>query len=403
RVSKPATRACGASTKKEQHGVHPKPPPCRRSGRTRCWPRSSGAARGAKRAIPGIPPVETAARHDRLRGRARAAPARAQHRAARDGRRAGRAGSRRHRASVVLRFRRIGADRACDPLRAVPRIDHVALARAGSDAVDGRSFRAGHRRAIRAVHPRMIAMFAAIVFAKHLYGGLGRNIFNPAMVGYAVVLIAFPLALARWPSPEPLAAHTLGVGDLLQTIFGGHLPASQGFDTLSQATPLDTVKIEAARGYTLAEIRGDPVFGDFGGKGWEWIADWYALGGFYLLWRRVIHWQVPVALLGTTILLTVPAWIADPDVNPLPLQHVFSGGLMLAAFFIATDPVTGAATPRGRLIFGAGVAALTLAIRRWGTYPDGVAFAVLLMNACVPLLDRITIPRAYGHGRAHDE
>ena len=248
-----------------------------------------------------------------------------------------------------------------------------------------------------------IAMFAAIVFAKHLYGGLGRNIFNPAMVGYAVVLIAFPLALARWPSPEPLAAHTLGVGDLLQTIFGGHLPASQGFDTLSQATPLDTVKIEAARGYTLAEIRVDPVFGDFGGKGWEWIADWYALGGFYLLWRRVIHWQVPVALLGTTILLTVPAWIADPDVNPLPLQHVFSGGLMLAAFFIATDPVTGAATPRGRLIFGAGVAALTLAIRRWGTYPDGVAFAVLLMNACVPLLDRITIPRAYGHGRAHDE
>ena len=246
-----------------------------------------------------------------------------------------------------------------------------------------------------------VAMFAAIVFAKHLYGGLGRNLFNPAMVGYVVVLLAFPLALARWPAPAPLATHTLAFGDLLQAIFGGH--PSQAFDTLAQATPLDTVKIEAARGFTLAEIRDNPVFGDYGGKGWEWIANWYALGGFYLLWRRVIHWQVPVGVLGATILLTVPAWIVDPDVNPLPLQHVFSGGLMLAAFFIATDPVTGAATPRGRLVFGAGVAALTLAIRRWGAYPDGVAFAVLLMNACAPLLDRVTIPRAYGHGRSRHE
>lgn len=247
-----------------------------------------------------------------------------------------------------------------------------------------------------------IAMFAAIVFAKHLYGGLGRNIFNPAMVGYVVVLIAFPLALARWPAPAPLATHALDLGDTLLGIFGGHLPPDLNWDTLAQATPLDTVKIEAARGYTLAEIRNHPVFGDFGGKGWEWIANWYALGGLYLLWRRVIHWQAPVALLGATIALTVPAWIVDPDVNPLPLQHVFSGELMLTAFFIATDPVTGAATPRGRLIFGAGVATLTLAIRRWGAYPDGVAFAVLLMNACVPLLDRLTIPRVYGHGRRRD-
>ncbi|MEO7148695.1 MAG: RnfABCDGE type electron transport complex subunit D [Rhodanobacteraceae bacterium] len=248
-----------------------------------------------------------------------------------------------------------------------------------------------------------VAMFAAIVFAKQLYGGLGRNIFNPAMAGYVVVLIAFPLALARWPAPAPLAAHTLDFGDTLHAIFSGHLPMNMSWDTLAQATPLDTVKIEAARGYTLAEIRNNPVFGDFGGKGWEWIANWYALGGLYLLWRRVIHWQVPVALLGATILLTVPAWIVDPDVNPLPLQHVFSGGLMLAAFFIATDPVTGATTPRGRLVFGAGVAALTLAIRRWGAYPDGVAFAVLLMNACVPLLDRITKPRVYGYGRRHHD
>src|SRR5690606_33499466 len=122
----------------------------------------------------------------------------------------------------------------------------------------------------------------------------------------------------------------------------------------------------------------------------------------FLLYKRVIHWQVPTATLGTVILLTLPFWLAEPDVHPFPLQHVFSGALVLAAFFIATDPVSGCTTPRGRLIFGAGVAVITLAIRRWGSYPDGVAFAVLLMNAAAPWIDLHTRPRIYGEGRRPD-
>ncbi len=153
------------------------------------------------------------------------------------------------------------------------------------------------------------------------------------------------------------------------------------------------------QGATLAEIRGNPAFGDFGGQGWEWVANFFALGGLFLLWKRIIPWQVPVATLGTVLLLALPFWLYEPDLHPSPLQHVFSGGLVLAAFFIATDPLTGCTTPRGRLLFGAGVAALTLAIRRWGVFPDGVAFAVLLMNCAAPWIDRQTRPRILGEAR----
>jgi electron transport complex protein RnfD len=241
----------------------------------------------------------------------------------------------------------------------------------------------------------LVAMFAAIVVAKQLFGGLGHNLFNPAMVGYAVVLICFPRELTLWVSP--LTTETLTLGEALNAIFGGTLPPT--WDTISSPTPLDTVRTLTLKDMMMPEIRGNPLFGDFGGKGWEWIANWYALGGFYLLWRRVIRWQVPVGVLGSVIALSLPFWLSDPDRHPFPLQHVFSGGLMLAAFFIATDPVTGATTPRGRLLFGAGVGVLTLVIRRWGEYPDGVAFAVLLMNCVAPLLDRFTQPRIFGQGK----
>ncbi|MEE4329643.1 MAG: RnfABCDGE type electron transport complex subunit D, partial [Wenzhouxiangella sp.] len=131
--------------------------------------------------------------------------------------------------------------------------------------------------------------------------------------------------------------------------------------------------------------------------GWEWIANWYLIGGLWLVYRRVISWHVPVAVLATTILISTPMWLLGPDTNPSPLQHVFSGALVMAAFFIATDPVSGCATLRGKLLFGAGVAVITLAIRRFGGFPDGVAFAVLLMNMMAPLIDRYTRPRTYGH------
>jgi len=241
-----------------------------------------------------------------------------------------------------------------------------------------------------------IAMLFAIVFAKHLYGGLGQNVFNPAMVGYVVVLISFPQAMTAWLPPLALAEHGLGLLDSLFTIFSGRVPVEGGWDAITLATPLDTLKTGVESGRMVPEIRNSPIFGDYGGLGWEWVANWFALGGLFLLYKRVISWQVPLAVIGGVILLSLPFWLADPDSNPFPLQHVFSGALVLAAFFIATDPVSGCVSNKGRLIFGAGVAIITLVIRRWGGYPDGVAFAVLLMNMAAPLIDRYTRPRMYG-------
>ena len=241
-----------------------------------------------------------------------------------------------------------------------------------------------------------IAMLFAIGFAKHLYGGLGQNVFNPAMVGYVVVLISFPQAMTAWLPPVALSDHPLDLSDILQTIFTGQVPLQGGWDVLTQATPLDTLKTGVESGRMVSEIRNSPIFGDYGGLGWEWIANWFALGGLFLLYRRIISWQVPLAVIGSVILLSLPFWLADPDSNPFPLQHVFSGALVMAAFFIATDPVSGCVSNKGRLIFGAGVGIITLVIRRWGGYPDGVAFAVLLMNMAAPLIDRYTRPRIYG-------
>jgi electron transport complex protein RnfD len=241
-----------------------------------------------------------------------------------------------------------------------------------------------------------VGMFFAIVIAKHLYGGLGNNVFNPAMVGYVVVLISFPQAMTQWLPPMALSQTSLGLWESTYTIFTGHLPATMLWDAVSQATPLDTIRTGISKGLTVEEIRNSELFGNFGGMGWEWIANWYALGGMWLLWRRIISWHVPVAMVGSVLLLGSIAYLADPGSNPVPLQHVFSGALLLGAFFIATDPVSGCTSNRGRMLFGAGVGILTLLIRRWGGYPDGVAFAVLVMNMAAPLIDRYTIPRYYG-------
>ena len=243
----------------------------------------------------------------------------------------------------------------------------------------------------------LTGMVFAIVVAKHLYGGLGYNLFNPAMVGFAAVIIAFPLDLSQWLAPRQLSPGLPGLADTAVAIFTGSLPEAMSWDAITAATPLDALKTGVAENRLVTEIRSAEIFGDFGGLGWEWIANLYALGGLWLMWRRVISWHVPVATLLTVVAVSTPLWLAGPDVNPSPPQHIFSGALVLAAFFIATDPVSGCSTMKGRLIFGAGVAVLTLAIRRFGGYPDGVAFAVLLMNMAVPMIDRLTRPRTYGH------
>lgn len=242
-------------------------------------------------------------------------------------------------------------------------------------------------------------VFFAIVIAKHLYGGLGYNLFNPAMVGWVVVLIAFPRDLTAWLPPQALAEYHFSAWEAAGIIFSGNLPDGMTWDAITRATPLDTLKTQKMLAMTVAEIHEDPIFGRFGGYGWEWIANWYAVGGLFLLYRRIISWHIPVALLGAIMLADLPIYLMDPDGYLSPMQQVFTGSVVLGAFFIATDPVTSSTTPRGRLYYAAGIALITLIIRRWGAYPDGVGFAVLMMNMAVPVIDYYTRPRIYGHPR----
>lgn len=241
----------------------------------------------------------------------------------------------------------------------------------------------------------------AILFAKQLYGGLGYNPFNPAMAGYVVLLISFPEQLTRWPWPlvelgdvTPLA---LGAWDTLRFTLTGALPAGVSWDALSGATPLDDLRTRLSLAATVEQVRGGPLYGVLGARGWEWIAFWTGVGGLYLLWRRVIRWQIPLAVLAGLCLPATLAWLLAPGMFPPPTFHLVSGAALLCAFFIATDPVSAATSPAGRLVYGFGIGVLVFVIRSWGGYPDGVAFAVLLMNMAVPAIDHFTRPRTYGH------
>ena len=236
----------------------------------------------------------------------------------------------------------------------------------------------------------VVATLFAIVIAKHLYGGLGQNPFNPAMVGFAASIVSFPALMAQWP----------GVGGDFAAQLGAILGTQPRLDGLTSATALDHLKtaLRMSEGATpvSALLADTSIFGSFAGRGWEWIAGGYLLGGLALIALRIITWHVPAAFLGTILIVSGGLWLWQPAAHPAPLFHLFGGATMLAAFFIATDPVSGATTPRGKLIFGAGTALLTILIRVFGGYPDGVAFAVLLMNLCVPLIDMWTQPAIFG-------
>lgn len=238
----------------------------------------------------------------------------------------------------------------------------------------------------------------AIVLAKHVYGGLGLNPFNPAMVGYVTLLVSFPVEMTTWlpPNMGDLDYPVLGFAETLNYSLFGQLPPGLTLDALTRATPLDMLKTGLGGMQTITEVRSSPLFGDFGGRGWEWMNAFIGLGGIYLLYTGVIRWQIPTAMLGTLFGVATIMFLWDPSRFPSPLFHLFTGAALLGAFFIATDPVSAATSERGRLVFGAGVGLLAYIIRTWGGYPDGVAFAVLLMNLCVPLIDRFTHPRVYG-------
>ncbi len=238
----------------------------------------------------------------------------------------------------------------------------------------------------------------AIVVAKQLYGGLGHNPFNPAMAGYVMLLISFPREMTQWLAPETVSGHALNFIEAARAIFGGLLPASSTLDAVSAATPLDALKTHLHLGETV-EIarRTSPVFGSLGGLGWEWINGLFLLGGLWMIYKKLITWHIPLALLGSLFTLALIFHLFDSAAYVSPLFHLFSGAAMLGAFFVATDPVTACTTPRGKLCYGAGVGVLTYVIRTWGGYPDGIAFAVLLMNMAAPLIDHYTRPRVFGH------
>jgi len=244
-----------------------------------------------------------------------------------------------------------------------------------------------------------IGVIFAIVFAKHLYGGLGSNPFNPAMAGYVLVLISFPQELTRWmpAAVDGLSEAPLGSAATFMATLTGSLPTGMEWDGLTMATPLDYMKTELARMGTVTEIKAHPMFGDFAGKGFEWVGNLIALGGAWLLFKGIIRWHIPVAVLAGILVPASILYLLDPGTNPSPGLHLFGGATLLGAFYIATDPVSAATSPKGRLIYGAGIGLITLVIRKWGGYPDGIAFAILLMNGAAPLIDHFTRPKVYGH------
>jgi electron transport complex protein RnfD len=221
-----------------------------------------------------------------------------------------------------------------------------------------------------------------MLFGKHLYGGVGSNPFNPAMLGFALVLVTFPQQMTHWP-----ASHGMDLSGGLQQAFGfGQLP-----DAWVRATALDSLRIN--KSLTMEELFStNPAFGQFGGHGVEWVNLAFLAGGVFLLRRRVFSWHAPVGMLASLFIISLLCWNGSgSDSHGSPLFHLLTGASMLGAFFIATEPVSGAKSPVARLLFGVGVGLLTYLIRTWGGYPDGVAFAVLLMNLCVPALERLAV------------
>ncbi|WP_028456060.1 RnfABCDGE type electron transport complex subunit D [Chitinilyticum litopenaei] len=244
----------------------------------------------------------------------------------------------------------------------------------------------------------VLATFIAIAVGKHLYGGLGQNPFNPAMIGFAVMIVSFPAQMSRWAAPLALPGVDLDAAAQIAYIFTGSLPAGLSFDAIASATPLDMVKTALIQHGHLGDVLSGALFAT---GGWlpsqmGWIALAYLVGGLYLLASRIIPWQTPLAFLAGLGVLAGAMHLYDPGHYTSPVFHLFGGAAMLAAFFIVTDPVSGPTTPRGRLIFGASIGVLTYCIRVFGGYPDGVAFAVIIMNIAAPFIDQYTQPKVFG-------
>lgn len=229
----------------------------------------------------------------------------------------------------------------------------------------------------------IVGVLIMVMLGKHVYGGIGHNPFNPAMVGYAALMVSFPQNMTLWLAPgEYPVAGIVELTQLKLRIAPVLNEATVAWDGITRATPLEHIRSQRIQSLDVSPIE---IKQRFLQSGWLPINLAFLLGGLFLLIKKVIRWHIPVSVIGSFMLLSF--LFAG---SSLPLHHIlFSGALILGAFFIATDPVTTASSNRGRLIFGAGVGTLTFIIREFGGYPEGIAFAVLLMNLCVPLIDHL--------------
>ncbi len=240
----------------------------------------------------------------------------------------------------------------------------------------------------------------AIVVGKQVYGGIGQNLFNPAMFARVALLVSFPLEMTAWVKPTPpFTEFAPGILDAIAVTFGGSGP----YDSVASATLIGYAKTEFSQGRTLSEALASgnlgflsSLFGWMPGSLGETGTLLIAGGGAWLLHKKIITWHIPASLLGSVFLLSTVFHFADSEHYLSPWLHLTSGGLMLAAFFIATDYVTSPSSPTGQLIFGAGCGLVIFAIRTWGGFPEGVGFAVLLMNSLTPVIDYYVRPRIYG-------
>ncbi len=243
----------------------------------------------------------------------------------------------------------------------------------------------------------------AIVLAKQLYGGLGQNLFNPAMVGRVILLVSFPLEMTLFITPQSIfSADAPGFLEGVQITFGSITDAQHHWDQFSSATLLSHLSIELNRGETIPTAMAHYY------QPWELFAGFVPgslaetsgllilLGGLFLLQKRVISWHIPVSMLGTLIVLATVGNLIAPETHPNALVHLVSGATLIGAFFILTDPVGSPASLRGQIIFGIGAGVLLYVVRTWASYPEGMGFIVLLMNATTPLIDHFIKPRVYG-------
>ena len=228
----------------------------------------------------------------------------------------------------------------------------------------------------------VIGSLAAIGIAKMTFGGLGNNPFNPALVGRVFLLISFPVQMTTWPVPTGF---------------------STGYtDAVTGATPLAIIKEGIKNGESLSSLMGkipstiDMFLGKMGGSMGEVAAFALLLGFVFMLYKKIITWHIPVSVIGSIAIFTTILWMLNPDKNADPVFHLLTGGVLLGAIFMATDYVTSPMNPVSMIIYGCGIGILTVIIRVWGAYPEGVSFAILIMNAFVPLMSAYIKPKRFG-------